>query len=138
MRLDFEHSDYVDVSGERNLLRHEKESFHSEYTESTIWDLVDAPAVLVEDRSRIEFQIKIRSHSNPQPSNLLLLMLHQLIQEKTSLLHGGSYPSYHFDGLSQCDRFLSTNRFRYPLDFFIDFDEGLFKPFDLFQLPIRL
>ncbi|CAJ0928755.1 unnamed protein product, partial [Mesorhabditis belari] len=45
VRLDFEHSDYVDVS---------------EYTESTIWDLVDAPAVLVEDRSRIEFQIKIR------------------------------------------------------------------------------
>ncbi|CAI5437965.1 unnamed protein product [Caenorhabditis angaria] len=32
----------------------------SEYSQSSIWDLLDVPAILVKKRSRIEFQIKIR------------------------------------------------------------------------------
>jgi hypothetical protein len=32
----------------------------SEYSPSSIWDVVDVPAVLVSHRSRIEYQIKIR------------------------------------------------------------------------------
>lgn len=45
IKLDFEHSDRVDLS---------------EYAPSSIWDLIDAPAMLIEDRSRIDFQIRIR------------------------------------------------------------------------------
>lgn len=32
----------------------------SEYSPSSIWDVVDVPAQLVNDRSRIEYAIKIR------------------------------------------------------------------------------
>uniref|UniRef100_A0A7I4YJS8 Cation transporter family protein n=1 Tax=Haemonchus contortus TaxID=6289 RepID=A0A7I4YJS8_HAECO len=45
LKLDFLHMDRVDFS---------------EYVPSSIWDVMDAPAVLTEDRSRIEFQIRIR------------------------------------------------------------------------------
>ncbi|VDL63554.1 unnamed protein product [Nippostrongylus brasiliensis] len=45
IKLDFLHSDRVDFS---------------EYATSSIWDMMDAPAVLTEDRSRIEFQVRIR------------------------------------------------------------------------------
>ncbi|KAK6013973.1 Neurotransmitter-gated ion-channel transmembrane region, partial [Ostertagia ostertagi] len=41
VQLDFLHADRVDFS---------------EYATSSIWDMMDAPAVLTEDRSRIEFQ----------------------------------------------------------------------------------
>ncbi|CAJ0582785.1 unnamed protein product, partial [Mesorhabditis spiculigera] len=43
--LEFEKSEYVDLS---------------EYAPSSIWDVIDAPASLVDKRSRIEFQVKIR------------------------------------------------------------------------------
>ncbi|KIH60259.1 hypothetical protein ANCDUO_09494 [Ancylostoma duodenale] len=45
VKLDFLHADRVDFS---------------EYATSSIWDMMDAPAVLTEDRSRIEFQVRIR------------------------------------------------------------------------------
>ncbi|CAJ0602534.1 unnamed protein product [Cylicocyclus nassatus] len=45
LKLDFLHADRVDFS---------------EYATSSIWDMMDAPAVLTEDRSRIEFQVRIR------------------------------------------------------------------------------
>ncbi|CAI4229492.1 unnamed protein product [Auanema sp. JU1783] len=45
IKLDFLHADRVDFS---------------EYATSSIWDMMDAPAVLTEDRSRIEFQVRIR------------------------------------------------------------------------------
>ncbi|GMS95543.1 hypothetical protein PENTCL1PPCAC_17718 [Pristionchus entomophagus] len=45
IQLDFAKSDMVDLQ---------------EYSPSSIWDLIDAPAELVADRSRIEFLIKIR------------------------------------------------------------------------------
>ncbi|VDP20848.1 unnamed protein product [Heligmosomoides polygyrus] len=45
IKLDFLHADRVDFS---------------EYSTSSIWDMMDAPAVLTEDRSRIEFQVRIR------------------------------------------------------------------------------
>ncbi|CAD6191888.1 unnamed protein product [Caenorhabditis auriculariae] len=45
IKLDFLHSDRVDFS---------------EYATSSIWDMMDGPAVLTADRSRIEFQIRIR------------------------------------------------------------------------------
>ncbi|VDM52836.1 unnamed protein product [Angiostrongylus costaricensis] len=45
VKLDFLHSDRVDFS---------------EYATSSIWDMMDAPAILTEDRSRIEFQVQIR------------------------------------------------------------------------------
>ncbi|ETN74920.1 Neurotransmitter-gated ion-channel ligand binding domain protein [Necator americanus] len=43
VKLDFLHADRVDFS---------------EYATSSIWDMMDAPAVLTEDRSRIEFQYR--------------------------------------------------------------------------------
>ncbi|CAB03148.2 Acetylcholine receptor subunit beta-type lev-1 [Caenorhabditis elegans] len=45
IKLDFLTSDRVDFS---------------EYSTSSIWDMMDGPAVLTSDRSRIEFQIRIR------------------------------------------------------------------------------
>lgn len=45
IKLDFLHSNRVDFS---------------EYSTSSIWDMMDGPAVLTADRSRIEFQIRIR------------------------------------------------------------------------------
>ncbi|VDO12258.1 unnamed protein product [Haemonchus placei] len=48
--MDFLHSDRVDFS---------------EYAPSSIWDMMDAPAVLTEDRSRIEFQVRIRREDGP-------------------------------------------------------------------------
>ncbi|PAV63863.1 hypothetical protein WR25_03259 isoform M [Diploscapter pachys] len=46
LKLDFLYSDMVDFS---------------DYASSSIWDLIDGPAILTEDRSRVEFQIRIRS-----------------------------------------------------------------------------
>ncbi|KHJ90134.1 hypothetical protein OESDEN_10028 [Oesophagostomum dentatum] len=45
IKLEFEQADWVDLS---------------EYAPSSIWDLIDAPASLVNKRSRIEFQFRIR------------------------------------------------------------------------------
>ncbi|PAV63869.1 hypothetical protein WR25_03259 isoform S [Diploscapter pachys] len=45
LKLDFLYSDMVDFS---------------DYASSSIWDLIDGPAILTEDRSRVEFQIRIR------------------------------------------------------------------------------
>ena len=46
LKLDFLYADMVDFS---------------DYASSSIWDLIDGPAILTEDRSRVEFQIRIRS-----------------------------------------------------------------------------
>ncbi|VDO68045.1 unnamed protein product, partial [Haemonchus placei] len=45
IKLEFEQAEWVDLS---------------EYAPSSIWDLMDAPASLVNKRSRIEFQVRIR------------------------------------------------------------------------------
>ncbi|VDO76841.1 unnamed protein product [Heligmosomoides polygyrus] len=45
IKLEFEQAEWVDLS---------------EYAPSSIWDLIDAPASLVNKRSRIEFQVRIR------------------------------------------------------------------------------
>ncbi|CAI4227694.1 unnamed protein product [Auanema sp. JU1783] len=45
IKLEFEQAEWVDLS---------------EYSPSSIWDLMDAPASLVNKRSRIEFQVRIR------------------------------------------------------------------------------
>ncbi|EJW73700.1 hypothetical protein WUBG_15392 [Wuchereria bancrofti] len=45
IKLEFEQAEWVDLS---------------EYAPSSIWDVMDAPAVLVNKRSRIEFQVRIR------------------------------------------------------------------------------
>ncbi|KAK6051578.1 Neurotransmitter-gated ion-channel ligand binding domain protein [Cooperia oncophora] len=46
IKLEFEQAEWVDLS---------------EYAPSSIWDVMDAPASLVNKRSRIEFQVRIRS-----------------------------------------------------------------------------
>ncbi|VDK72739.1 unnamed protein product [Litomosoides sigmodontis] len=45
IKLEFEQAEWVDLS---------------EYSPSSIWDVMDAPAALVNKRSRIEFQVRIR------------------------------------------------------------------------------
>ncbi|CAD6186266.1 unnamed protein product [Caenorhabditis auriculariae] len=45
IKLEFEQAEWVDLS---------------EYSASSIWDVIDAPASLVNKRSRIEFQVRIR------------------------------------------------------------------------------
>ncbi|PIO69263.1 Cation transporter family protein [Teladorsagia circumcincta] len=64
VQLDFLHADRVDFS---------------EYATSSIWDMMDAPAVLTEDRSRIEFQVRIRwislSNSNTIETTVMNLPL---------------------------------------------------------------
>ncbi|VDM62701.1 unnamed protein product [Angiostrongylus costaricensis] len=45
IKLEFEQAEWVDLS---------------EYSPSSIWDVIDAPASLVNKRSRIEFQVRIR------------------------------------------------------------------------------
>ncbi|VDM55265.1 unnamed protein product [Angiostrongylus costaricensis] len=45
IKLEFEQAEWVDLS---------------EYAPSSIWDVIDAPASLVNKRSRIEFQVRIR------------------------------------------------------------------------------
>ncbi|PIO54885.1 hypothetical protein TELCIR_23740 [Teladorsagia circumcincta] len=45
IKLEFEQAEWVDLS---------------EYAPSSIWDVMDAPASLVNKRSRIEFQVRIR------------------------------------------------------------------------------
>ncbi|MCP9260921.1 Acetylcholine receptor subunit beta-type unc-29 [Dirofilaria immitis] len=45
IKLEFEQAEWVDLS---------------EYAPSSIWDVMDAPAALVNKRSRIEFQVRIR------------------------------------------------------------------------------
>ncbi|VDM84437.1 unnamed protein product [Strongylus vulgaris] len=45
IKLEFDQAEWVDLS---------------EYAPSSIWDVMDAPASLVNKRSRIEFQVRIR------------------------------------------------------------------------------
>ncbi|VDO06869.1 unnamed protein product, partial [Haemonchus placei] len=47
----------------------------SEYVPSSIWDVMDAPAVLTEDRSRIEFQIRISSGGKGEKMGLTMNVL---------------------------------------------------------------
>ena len=45
IKLDFEQAEAIDLS---------------EYSKSSIWTVIDAPATLVNKRSRVEFQLRIR------------------------------------------------------------------------------
>ncbi|KAK6009522.1 hypothetical protein OSTOST_25540 [Ostertagia ostertagi] len=72
IKLEFEQAEWVDLS---------------EYAPSSIWDVMDAPASLVNKRSRIEFQ------------------------KKNTFLHGCAHHPYCTDGLSQYGSILSANGF---------------------------
>ena len=89
MKLDFLHADRVDFS---------------EYSTSTIWDMIDAPAVLTEDRSRIEFQIRIRFVS--------VFFEKSSYQKKNAVLHCSTDSADSLASLSQCDGILFADSVR--------------------------
>ncbi|KIH50935.1 Neurotransmitter-gated ion-channel transmembrane region [Ancylostoma duodenale] len=60
IKLEFEQAEWVDLS---------------EYSASSIWDVMDAPASLVNKRSRIEFQVRIRSLLNSIDDSLRALVI---------------------------------------------------------------